>query len=282
MDIQICKFLVGSFNYDNSSLTFNSMYTDDANTAVKSIIDYDIHIYELPRQENHYVSLGMNYSVAGFEMVLTRKISYYFISYYLPSSLFVLVSWISFLINPEEIPGRMTLLIIILLVLINTFNTIQSKSPIVDGITAIESWVMACIYFVLAALCEYAVILFLIRRRLFSPVHEEEKDVPNLFPLHNINSTRQSMSGETSNLDRPVEHENSEGNNGTDKDHNLHVSNPFVSDPLNEKKGGKATKDRYAQIDLIFLVVFPIMFIIFNIFYWSSLYMSRDTNNNFN
>ena len=85
------------------------------------------------------MALGMNYSVAGFEMVLTRKISFYVVTYYLPSGLFVVVSWISFLVNPEVIPGRMTLLVTIFLVLINIFNNVTSNSPNVEGLTAISS-----------------------------------------------------------------------------------------------------------------------------------------------
>ena len=124
---------------------------------------------------------GMNYSVTGFQLVLTRKMSFYVVTYYLPSGLFVVVSWIrfvrncllgmkqflnlfdlfgpfswgrpqscergnwgncprwsdeylipsyfSFLVNPEIIPGRMTLLVTIFLVLINIHNTIQTNSP---------------------------------------------------------------------------------------------------------------------------------------------------------
>lgn len=78
---------------------------------------------------------GMNYSVAGFEMTLQRKMSFYIVTYYLPSGLFVVVSWISFLVNPEVIPGRMTLLVTIFLVLINIFNTIQTNSPKAEGLT---------------------------------------------------------------------------------------------------------------------------------------------------
>ena len=100
------------------------------------------------------------------QLVLARKMSFYIVTYYLPSGLFVVVSWISFLVNPEVtwaetitkyfqlllnqrglkslscvflpiakvcqlkvIPGRMTLLITIFLVLINIFNTIQTNSP---------------------------------------------------------------------------------------------------------------------------------------------------------
>ena len=35
----------------------------------------------------------------------------------------------SFLINPEVIPGRMTMLVTLFLVLINIHNTIQTNSP---------------------------------------------------------------------------------------------------------------------------------------------------------
>ena len=41
---------------------------------------------------------------------------------------------ISFLVNPEVIPGRMTLLVTIFLVLINIFNTIQTNSPKVRSV----------------------------------------------------------------------------------------------------------------------------------------------------
>ena len=36
----------------------------------------------------------MNYSTTGFQLVLTRKMSFYVVTYYLPSGLFVVVSWI--------------------------------------------------------------------------------------------------------------------------------------------------------------------------------------------
>ena len=67
----------------------------------RSILDYDINIYPLLPQDRSYTALNMNYSVSGFQLVLSRKASFYIVTYYLPSGLFVIVSWISFLINPE-------------------------------------------------------------------------------------------------------------------------------------------------------------------------------------
>ena len=39
-------------------------------------------------------------------MTTTRKVSHYIITCYLPSGMFVMVSWISFLIPPDVVPGR--------------------------------------------------------------------------------------------------------------------------------------------------------------------------------
>ena len=75
--------------------------------AYRSIVlDYDITINKLREADRIFVggSLG-NYSLAGFEMILRRHVSHYIINYYLPSGLFVVVSWISFLVPADIIPG---------------------------------------------------------------------------------------------------------------------------------------------------------------------------------
>ncbi len=66
--------------------------------------------------------------------------------------LFVIVSWISFLIPMDVIPGRMALLVTLFLVLVNIFNTITTNIPKAEGLTAIEAWVIVCVLFVFGAL----------------------------------------------------------------------------------------------------------------------------------
>jgi len=88
------------------------------------VLDYDISIHGLSARDRIFEggALG-NYSLAGFEMILRRHFSHYVINYYLPSGLFVVVSWISFLVPADVIPGRMALLVTLFLVLVNIFNT---------------------------------------------------------------------------------------------------------------------------------------------------------------
>ena len=50
----------------------------------------------------------------------------YVVIYYLPTSLFVITSWASFLIPPEVVAGRMAMLITLFLVLVNIFGQIVS------------------------------------------------------------------------------------------------------------------------------------------------------------
>jgi hypothetical protein len=76
-----------------SKMVFVNEFVPNEKDAIKSILDYEIEINDLHPDQTHYMALGMNYSVAGFEMVLTRKISFYVVTYYLPSGLFVVVSW---------------------------------------------------------------------------------------------------------------------------------------------------------------------------------------------
>jgi hypothetical protein len=46
--------------------------------------------------------------------------------------MFVVVSWVSFLIKPEVVPGRMALLVTLFLVLINIFNSVRSVHNVAD------------------------------------------------------------------------------------------------------------------------------------------------------
>merc|ERR1719242_2081069 len=180
LDVQVCLFQEG---------------------AIRSVLDYAIQIRMLPDKNKNYVALTGNYSVAGFEMTLKRKVSHYIITCYLPSGMFVMVSWISFLIPPDVVPGRMTLLITIFLVLVNIFNTITTNIPKAEGLTAIEAFVIVCVLFVFGALIEYAGILlqmklrFALKRKMTTKAGQRTEDSSNKqIALHNLVSPSETKS----------------------------------------------------------------------------------------
>ena len=83
---------------------------------------------------------------------------------YLTSTLFVIMSWVSFIIKPDVVPGRMGLLVTILLVLINIFNGAKSNAPKSLNLNAVDLYLVICIGQVFVVLVEYAIILCLKQR----------------------------------------------------------------------------------------------------------------------
>ena len=119
---------------------------------VSSLSHYCRNLFRITPSDLLSLSISGNYSVTGFELKLTRKMAFYIITYYFPTGMFVIVSWISFLVPPESVPGRMTILVTVFLCLVNIFNSITNKIPKADGLTAIEAFIIICIIFVFGAL----------------------------------------------------------------------------------------------------------------------------------
>ena len=168
LDEHICKFRVGSTNMDINYMRFGDTTFNYDSSSRNTILDYKVSVTSMSEEDRIINYSGANYSVTGLEMRLVRNSQKYLYIYYLPSGLFVMVSWVSFLIPPEVVPGRMAMLITLFLVLINIFNTVTSNSPNVEGMTAIAAWMLACILFVFGALLAYAFILWRKKKSLLA------------------------------------------------------------------------------------------------------------------
>ena len=67
---------------------------------------------------------------------------------YIPTTIIVLVSWLSFLIPPDAYPGRMGMLVVLVLVIINIMLKVIETSPKVSGICGLTLWTMICLIMV--------------------------------------------------------------------------------------------------------------------------------------
>ena len=61
LDVQVCRFQVGSFNYDTSKMVFLDEFIADED-QIRSVLDYNIEIRKLPPQFSYYVALTGNES----------------------------------------------------------------------------------------------------------------------------------------------------------------------------------------------------------------------------
>ena len=102
-------------------------------------------------------------SASGFYLVLRRKPGPYLWLYFVPCFLMILTSWISFAVSFEAVPGRLGLLLTLLLMLINMNNSISESIPKSDGICPLILWVFISIIFIVFALVEYFIILITVK-----------------------------------------------------------------------------------------------------------------------
>jgi len=159
-DTHSCKIRTGSYSYNSSRMDFiTKSFGLNSKSHNSLALTYDIWIKPLSK-EDAVLDYGTPFSLAGFEIVMSRYSTGYILTYYFPSGLLVLLSWISFLIPQDKIVGRMALLVVLLLMLVNMFHTVTTTTPKADGcLTALETWLLACLLLIFGTIMEYSVLL---------------------------------------------------------------------------------------------------------------------------
>ena len=225
------------------------------------------------------------YAACGFTVSLQRMRMQTIIQVYLPSTMFVMVSWVSFLIKPEVVPGRMALLITLFLVLTNIFNGVKATAPVSKRLNAVDLYLVVCIFLVFAALVEYSVILFM-QKKL------RQSGFPGTVP--NVESrVLEDTSSQTKGNKYVLPQTQPSGTPPTSSDGtNRHHNEPATTFHQTEAGGRVEIKtpekrqlqisihphDRHStdslcdNIDVLALYISPIIFILFNVIYWMTYF----------
>ncbi|XP_069702867.1 glutamate-gated chloride channel-like [Periplaneta americana] len=168
LDVQKCAVDFSSYKYTTADLMFSwwkhskplNLPSDfgDGYRLPKYVVSFETE------DENQIILYGEgNHSTARMHIIMRRELRSYLLESYLPSSLFVIMSWGSFVVIPDMVPGRMVLLVTTLLSLVTMFDTVRNNSPNALELKCIEVWLISCTLFVFFALLEYFVVLFGIR-----------------------------------------------------------------------------------------------------------------------
>lgn len=84
---------------------------------------------------------------------------------YLPSVLVVLLSWLSFWIDYESAPARISLGILTILTITTQSSGLLRSTPPGSFTRAIDVWMAICLVFVFSAFIEYSIVNTLARRQ---------------------------------------------------------------------------------------------------------------------
>ncbi|XP_076356497.1 glycine receptor subunit alpha-2-like isoform X2 [Tachypleus tridentatus] len=166
LDTQRCHVIFGSYSQSVESMTLTWM-----DNAV--LLDPNLEISEFevvsvdpegPVFEN-YNDVGV-FSYLNVTFVLKRQNGYHMVQTYLPTFLIVTISWVSFWLNVDAVPARVTLGVTTLLTLTTVASGVRTQLPPVSYVKAIDVWIGACSVMVFGALLEFTLVNYLSRSKM--------------------------------------------------------------------------------------------------------------------
>ncbi|XP_025032158.1 gamma-aminobutyric acid receptor subunit pi [Python bivittatus] len=158
LDTQTCKLQMESWGYDENDVRFMWLRGNDSVHGLENLqlSQYTVgHFYTLVTRSHQETGI---YPRLVLQFELKRNILYFILETYVPSTLLVILSWVSFWITLDSVPARTC--IGVTTVLSMTTLMMGSRKSITNAngfIKAIDIYLGICFSFIFGALVEYAV-----------------------------------------------------------------------------------------------------------------------------
>jgi len=296
MDSQLCYIEIESFGYTMADIRYK---WNDGLNSVQVSGDVSLPQFKVlgHRQKTIEASLSTgNYSRLACEIQFVRSMGYYLIQIYIPSSLIVIISWVSFWLNRGATPARVGLGVTTVLTMTTLISSTNSALPKISYVKSIDVYLAACFFMVFASLLEYASVGYMakriqMRKNRFLAIQKMAEQKKNE-ALHASNA---NINNDQNNLDlgpkqteirlnmhepflrgrggpnmvREVHSGSSRGllgvHGGPGPQLMLHQPPTLLHCKKNlQKLGGISPSD----IDKYSRILFPVSFICFNLMYW--------------
>ncbi|XP_041125223.1 gamma-aminobutyric acid receptor subunit pi-like [Polyodon spathula] len=161
MDKQTCTLQLESWGYNINDVMFYWTRGNDSvsgldtlRLAQHTVGDYHTSVSEAIYETGHYPKLVFHFN-------LKRNILYFILETYVPSSLLVVLSWVSFWISQSSVPARICIGVTTVLTMTTLMLGARASLPNANCfIKAIDVYLGICFSFIFGALIEYAVAHF--------------------------------------------------------------------------------------------------------------------------
>ncbi|XP_035707063.1 glycine receptor subunit alpha-2 isoform X2 [Folsomia candida] len=283
LDRQICTMEVASFSKTVEELILE--WNPEEPISIKGLGMSQFELQKIVPSKCHEEFQIGNYSCLVAEFHLYRLLGFHLVQSYLPTILMVVISWVSFWMDVNSVPGRVTLGI-------TTLLTVSSKATNQGAIEssyikALDVWMGSCTAFVFLALLEFTVVNYLWRKECsrnwqrVKAQHSCSADFMQNNHSENIGrspSNHSMLQMKEKPLGNSIEMSVSNFVDRNDKSHYLGV----VDQPVIPVEGINVVepfasvmncqpnyKERAKSIDETCRIVFPLSFTLFIILYWS-------------
>ncbi|VDN07519.1 unnamed protein product, partial [Thelazia callipaeda] len=249
MDSQVCPIEIGSLGYFSKDISY--VWKDVELDSKMSNMLAQYQLLHVIKTSHNLTDSHDNKSVLKVYFKLQRQQGFYILQIYTPCTLIVVMSWVSFWINKESSPARVALGIMTVLSVSTLGFGSRSDLPKVSHSTALDIYIISCFGFVFAAMIEYAFINYANRVYL----RQEEHDFKGL---------------ESSDAKIPITSARNHRDMYLSFKIQIAVLNRITSQASRARKKLKIRNpvNAVSQIDSASKVVFPSLYILFNIVYW--------------
>ncbi|CAJ0960845.1 unnamed protein product, partial [Mesorhabditis belari] len=298
-DVQNCELIFESYSHNSEEVELHWMKEPVTLMKQISLPDFDMVNFRTDKATLLYPNGYWDQLTVVF--TFKRRYGFYIIQAYVPTYLTIIVSWVSFCMEPKALPARTTVGISSLLALTFQFGNILKNLPRVSYVKAMDVWMLGCISFVFGTMVELAFVCYISRcasNRDKTNRRESPRSRAAVYANggcrtrtpHHLNGNvmtdslmRNGVSVRESSVD-PPQRDAYRLPNGPPPPLHFHMTTFDVAQPLTlEQVGGlpppfrdpspSPQPDCIARfhpesIDKLSIVCFPLAFTMFNLFYW--------------
>ncbi|XP_075239382.1 gamma-aminobutyric acid receptor subunit pi-like [Convolutriloba macropyga] len=286
-DRQLCELEISSFSYDNQDIIFkwaNDPLEFNGNIVMSEFI---LHQHRFVVRQFKVPSMPNEQTVLVLQYILNRSVALYFGQIFLPSTLIVFVSWITFYINPTVVPARASVGITCVLTIMTLTTSCIGSLPTNLMYTPVDIYMGACFMFVFGALIEFAVVNFSEtsykrRKERNEKLRSRALGVGN-FHASGGNSPRgedrDSLQSQVTALHNQHHHHNTPATEFSSGFVSKNGAVPTIELPLADSVSFEPPEDRSCwaniaadpmAIDYFSRFLYPICFFIFSVIYWTA------------
>ncbi|XP_028816332.1 gamma-aminobutyric acid receptor subunit alpha-6a isoform X2 [Denticeps clupeoides] len=271
MDGHACPLLFGSYAYTNREIVYTWRKGLEASVDVpkesSSLLQYDL-VGQTLSTETFKINTGQ-YSVQVVYFFLQRKLGYYLIQTYIPLIMVVVLSQVSFWINKESVPARVVAGVTTVLTMTTLSMSARQSLPKVSYATAMDWFIGVSFAFVASALVEFAAVNY------FSTLQARRLQRRG----SRVSGPESVATGSDDEVGTPDSGSSSRVS-GLKRRINSLSTEPPTRLPMFLQQGSalpaSVTLTGTSPIDQYARVLFPLVYGLFNFFYWIA-YLRKDT-----
>jgi len=217
----------------------------------------------------HFFCYQGNFSVLRIDFVLKRHMGYYILQVYIPSSMLVILSWVSFFIHREATADRVNIGAMTFLSLTTLSFDIRTYTAVVPYLTALDWFVIMSYSFLLASLLQFAFVHYFTKfgygeEAAAAANFQHSTDYERIPRGHSRSTFRPSISVASGNKYRPC---------WTNFARYLCrfwfcLTGSTRYKHVIRKRSTRIGVNSRSDLDVFARIVFPLSFVLFNILYW--------------